>query len=296
MSPSKSLQSSAESHHQTADNHYDDHQLSHQQKEQQQDEQSLASSILEGISTLKKRKSLTVYVSPKSQQAKQQPDTKLIQKQQHAAQANVVMPLTKRHYTKHKYNTTQRQTQMQTQMQTQNQISQPVSTSSHTALTNILTSTSTSSKSKQKIDKKQMPTNQQPLSATCSNLPQSFVMPAVPSVTATVISCNVNTPTAMTTATATTCTSTVPSITLTNTALASSSSSGTTIMPTAVAVASSIVSNAGPSDKCLEGGSAESSSTTAACTSAVQQLRLFRRYSYNVNVSYTACLRLLNSI
>ncbi|XP_073828906.1 hangover [Musca autumnalis] len=40
-----------------ADNHSEDHQ-------QQKDEQSLASSILEGISTLKKRKSLTVYPLP----------------------------------------------------------------------------------------------------------------------------------------------------------------------------------------------------------------------------------------
>ncbi|XP_061388292.1 zinc finger protein hangover [Musca vetustissima] len=62
-SPQKTTKSNAEQQQAvSADNQQ--HSDEQQQQQQQKDEQSLASSILEGISTLKKRKSLTVYPLP----------------------------------------------------------------------------------------------------------------------------------------------------------------------------------------------------------------------------------------
>lgn len=269
---------SADQHHQTADSHYDDHQqppYHHHQQQQQQDDQSLSSSILEEISTLKKRKSLTVYVSPKSQQTKQ--PEKLLPK----PQQNVVMPLTKRHYTKHKYNKSQRQVTAPSQM-----------SQTTTAIQRVQT---LPNKTKQKSDKRQSCAQLQTLLSTCSPLQQqSFVVPAVPSVTATATTCTITAlPIVTTTATATTCSNATPTSTTvaTPTLVASSSSSSAQTVATSAATSAAACSlvSAGSGDESLMGQSCAFSSTIA-CTSAVQQLRLFRRYSYNVNVSYTAQL------
>lgn len=292
-SPQKVKISSENSTTASTDNHCDDQQQQQKQQQQQQhDEQSLASSILEGISTLKKRKSLTVYVSQKQQQQqlsqKETSQAKIAsqahsQSQPHAsASASLQMPLLSPSLkskqperpaevaatttpsatdltnkplliTKRRYTRhkhSQRKLDLTIQYRSQSQTAS--------------TSRCCSKNKRSKYDKKQ--TQQQQLQQL-----QSFAIPAAPgstsvAATATITSCSVSN----VSATSATCSST-------NT-LTTSGSDVTSITST--------IGGLGLDVDCIAGTSA---STSAACSSAVQQLRLFRRYSYNVKVSYTSC-------
>lgn len=285
-SPQKVKISSENSTTASTDNHCDDQQ---QKQQQQHDEQSLASSILEGISTLKKRKSLTVYVSQKQQQQLCQKETSQAkfasqahsQSQPHAS-ASLQMPLlspsskskqpperpaevaatTTSSATDltNKPLITKRRYTRHKHSQRKLDLTIPYRSQSQTASTSRC-----SSKNKRtKYDKKQ--TQQQQLQQL-----QSFAIPAAPgstsvAATATITSCSVSN----VSATSATCSST-------NT-LTTSGSDVTSITST--------IGGLGLDVDCIAGTSA---STSAACSSAVQQLRLFRRYSYNVKVSYTSC-------
>lgn len=237
---------------------------------------------------MKKRKSLTVYVSPKHQQplslkqasssqAQPLPPPTASQKIKHQLQPEIATTatalskplLTKRRYTKHKHS--------------QRQLGQTSVQHSQTAAASTTASPSRcSSGSVQKlkpIKRDNKKHGVQKLQQQQLQLQQQQQLAfALPVLTSTPVAA---------TATVTSCTSS----NVTATTASCSSTSTLTTSGSSVVVASPITStvcSVGTGVDCIAGTSATSAGV-AACSSAVQQLRLFRRYSYNVNVSYTEC-------